>query len=152
MALTEEQIGLLVERLPHVTSLRDLARELGTRLDTVRFAAAPFLALMKAQGTHPQCGCGRDRFHPYGCVDARTKVPIGSNPFPGHRPEDRAFLLQRRELAVQMLADGARLVDVDQALGMNKCARAYLRFLTPEQTERRERAIAWRSQEGTNVG
>lgn len=144
-AVTPEKLALLVELLPTVGSFRDLCAILGMRLDTVRREAAPFLAIMKLNGTHPQCGCGRDRFHPYGCVDSHAKS-WPSDCLPGHTREQTAGLLARRSIAIDMLAAGSRLVDVDTSLGMSKGrAKNYLRFLTPDQLAARDRAVAERT-------
>lgn len=134
--------ALIVDLLPTVMSLRDLCAVTGLRLDTIRREVAPFLAIMKLQGTHPKCGCGRDRFHPYGCVDSRAKS-WPSDCLPGHTREQTVELLKRREQAIQMLTAGHRQVDVDRALGMSKGgAKNYLRFLTPEQRDHRAKGMA----------
>jgi hypothetical protein len=64
--VTPEVLAQMIDLLPTIGSLRDLCAITGLRLDTVRREVAPFLAIMKLTGTHPKCGCGRDRFHPYG--------------------------------------------------------------------------------------
>lgn len=142
--VTPEMLALMVGLLPTVGSLRDLCAITGLRLDTVRREVAPFLAVMKLQGTHPQCGCGRNRFHPYGCVDSRAKS-WPSDCLPGHTREQSVELLKRRERAIEMLVAGDRQVDIDAALGMSKGgAKNYLRFLTPAQMEQRERRMRQR--------
>ncbi|MCG7346603.1 hypothetical protein [Sphingomonas sp. ACRSK] len=134
-----EKLALMVELLPTIGSLRDLCAITGLRLDTVRRETAPFRAIMKLQGTHPQCGCGRDRFHPYGCADSRAKS-WPSDCVPGHTREQTPVVLARRQVAIQMLVAGDRFVDIDRALGTSKgVARKYLRHLTPEQAEQRTR-------------
>lgn len=143
--VTPEMLATMVDLLPTVGSLRDLCAITGLRLDTVRRELAPFLAIMKLQGTHPQCGCGRERFHPYGCVDSRAKS-WPSDCLPGHTREQTQVLLQRRAQAIEMLVAGERQVDIDDALGMSKGgAKNYLRFLTPEQLATRERNMAARN-------
>ncbi|MDP5279930.1 hypothetical protein Q9Q95_13425 [Sphingomonas sp. DG1-23] len=138
---TPELLAMIVELLPTVGSLRDLCALTGLRLDTVRRETAPFLAIMKLNGTHPKCGCGKDRFHPYGCADSYAKS-WPSDCLPGHTREETVVLLERRRIAIEMLVAGDRLVDVDCALGMSKGgAKNYLRFLTPEQHLERERRI-----------
>lgn len=137
--VTPELLATMVDLLPTVGSLRDLCAITGLRLDLVRREMAPFLAIMKLTGTHPQCGCGKDRFHPYGCVDSRAKS-WPSDCLPGHTREQTAALLERRQVAINMLVAGERQIDIDHALGMSKGgARNYLRFLTPEQLAQRER-------------
>lgn len=139
---TPEVLALIVELLPSVGSLRDLCAITDLRLDIIRRETAQFLAIMKLNGTHPKCGCGRDRFHPYGCVDSRAKS-WPADCLPGHTREETVVLLERRRIAIEMLVAGERLVDVDCALGMSKGgARNYLRFLTPEQQLERERRIS----------
>ena len=138
--VTPELLAIMVDLLPTIGSLRDLCAVTGLRLDTVRRTVAPFLAIMKLTGTHPQCGCGRDRFHPYGCRDSYAKAP--KNPVPGYKPEDHRRVLDRRALAVSMLMAGDRLMDIDSVMGMTKGgARSYARFLTPEQRAARERRL-----------
>lgn len=150
--VTPEKLAMIVELLPTVLSLRDLAAMLDLTLDAVRREAAPFLALMKVNGTHPKCGCGRDRFHPYGCVDSYAKA-IHQNAVPGHRRMDHARVLERRAKVVEMLVDGERFIDIDKAVGFkNKTARGYLRFLTPEQRARREAIIPPRKISQSNRG
>ncbi len=139
--ITPEVLATMIDLLPTIGSLRDLCAVTGLRLDTVRRTVAPFLAIMKLTGTHPQCGCGRDRFHPYGCSDSYTKAQ--QNPVPGHKVEDHDRILARRRQAIAMLVAGNRFVDIDDAMAMSKGgARGYLRFLTPEQERARKHAQA----------
>lgn len=143
-AVSPETLAMMVELLPEIGSLRDLCAVTGLRLDTVRRETAPFLAIMKLQGTHPKCGCGKDRFHPYGCVDSYAKA--SQNPVPGHRVEDHPAILARRALIIDMLVAGERFVDIDKCVGFNsKSARSYLRFLTPQQLRQREQAVQRRT-------
>lgn len=149
MSCSPEQLAQMIELLPTVGSLRDLCAITGLRLETVRRETAPFLAIMKLNGTHPQCGCGKDRFHPYGCADSYAKG-WPADCLPGHTREETAVLLHRRKLAIEMLVTGARLCDVDQALGMSKGgAKNYLRFLTPAQLRAREQNVAQRVNRST---
>jgi len=142
--VTPEVLAQIVELLPTVGSLRDLCAITGLRLDTIRRETAPLLAIMKLQGTHPQCGCGRDRFHPYGCTDSYPKGQRDDQ-LPGHTLVESAVLLERRKVAIDMLVAGERQIDIDAALGMSKGgAKNYLRFLTPEQLATRERRMAER--------
>ena len=144
--LTPEKLALMVELLPTATSLRDICAIIGVRLEVVRLAAAPFLAIMKLNGTHPQCGCGRDRFHPYGCADSYAKS-WPSDCLPGHTREASVAMLERRRVALQMLVEGERFCDVDSALGMSKGgAKNYLRFFTPEQMAQREENVRERKE------
>ena len=141
-ACTPELRAMIADLLPTVGSLRDLCALTGLRLDTIRRETTPLLAIMKLNGTHPKCGCGRDRFHPYGCADSYAKG-WPSDCLPGHTREESAALLQRRAVAVAMLASGARFCDVDAALGMSKGgAKNYLRFLSAEQLAERHRNVA----------
>ncbi|EPR14218.1 hypothetical protein M527_29355 [Sphingobium indicum IP26] len=139
--ITPEVAAQIVELLPSVMSLRDLRAITGLRLDTIRRVAAPFLAIMKLQGTHPKCGCGRDRFHPYGCVDSYVKGHR-HNRVPGQSYASSPAVLERRQRVIALLVEGHRFVDINTTMGFkNKDARRYLRFLTPEQLEARARAI-----------
>lgn len=143
--MTPEKLAQLVELLATAGSLREICGVLGVRLEVVRREAAPFLALMKLTGTHPQCGCGKDRFHPYGCVDSRAKS-WPDDCLPGHTREQTVALLERRALAISMLVAGDRYCDIDRCLGMGKGgAKNYIRFLTPEQVAERERLIEERT-------
>jgi len=140
-----ETLALIVELLPTIGSLRELCAVTGLRLDTIRRETAPFLAIMKLQGTHPQCGCGKDRFHPYGCADSYAKS-WPSDCLPGQTREQSAVLLERRRLAIEMLVAGERLCDIDQCLGMSKGgAKNYVRFMSSEQLEARTAAVEKRN-------
>ena len=144
---TPELLALIVELLPTVGSLRDLCAITGLRLDMIRRETAPFLAIMKLNGTHPKCGCGRDRFHPYGCVDSYARANHSGHVNGQTVAASQAFLERRRRL-IEMLIAGDRFVDIDNALGLyRKSARKYLRFLTAEQLAERERRIAERNPE-----
>lgn len=140
--VTPELLAMMVDLLPTIGSLRDLCAVTGLSLDVVRRETAPFLAIMKLQGTHPQCGCGRDRFHPYGCADS-FKKGYPADCLPGHTREQTVLMLERRKVAIEMLVAGSRYVDIDRALGMSHGgARNYLRFLSPQQLAERERNAA----------
>ena len=146
---TPEVLAMMVDLLPTVGSLRDLCGITGLRLDTVRRETAPFLAIMKLNGTHPKCGCGRDRFHPYGCVDSVAKAR--PNPMPGHSPDQHGELLERRRKVIDALIDGERFCKIDRRVGTHGTARKYLRFLSPEQLAaraarlgERELATGWK--------
>lgn len=145
MALSEEQISYMIERLPTVASLRELARELGMQGPTLRPHAQPYIAILQAQGALPPCGCGKPRFHPYGCVMSANALEGGLGSLP---PERREALLHRRALFVSMLVDGARLYEIDAVMGTRKgTARHYTRHLTPEQRQRREEALRARQED-----
>lgn len=136
-AITPEKLALLVDLLPSALSLRDLAAMLGVRLDAVRREAAPILAIMKLTGTHPKCGCGRDRFHPYGCTDSYAKGERADG-MPGHTFVEAADLVRRRNLAIDMIKAGVRWVEIDEAFSLAKgSARKFLRFMTVEDREAR---------------
>jgi len=134
-----ERLALLIELLPTAQSFRDICGILGMRLDVVRRESAPFLAIMKLNGTHPKCGCGKDRFHPYGCADSYRKG-WPSDCLPGHTRAESVVLLQKRQLVIADLVKGLRYCDIDRQFGMSKGgAKAYLRFLTSDQLAERER-------------
>lgn len=136
--VTPELLALMIELLPTIGSLRDLCAVTGLRLETVRREMAPFLAIMKLTGTHPQCGCGKDRFHQFGCIESRAKN-VPTDCLPGHTRDQTKRLLQQRQVAIDMIVAGARFADIDAALGMTKGgAKNYLRFLTDEQRRQRE--------------
>jgi hypothetical protein len=136
--LPPDKLEMLVELLPVAESFRDIALLLDLRPDRVRVEAAPFLLLMKLAGTHPKCGCGRDRYHQYGCADAYDKGKRADG-MPGHSPERAATLLQRRAAALEMIKAGVRWCDINEALGTSRChAEKYVRYLTPEEREARK--------------
>ncbi|MDB5688461.1 MAG: hypothetical protein JWL91_337 [Sphingomonas bacterium] len=135
--VSPEQLALVVELLATAGSFRDIAAMTGLRLDAVRAAAAPFLAIMKLTGTHPQCGCGRDRFHPYGCVDSYVKSGRNGE-MPGRTVTEAEELTGIRLRAIEMIKAGDRWKHIDAAIGRSKgCARKYLRFMTAEDVAAR---------------
>lgn len=139
--VTPEILALIVELLPTIGSLRDLCAVTGLRLDTIRRETAPFLAIMKLQGTHPQCGCGKDRFHPYGCADSYKKS-WPEDCIPGRTRAESAVLYERRRVIIEMLAAGDRFCDIDARFGLSKgSAKSNLRFMSPEQREGRGLAV-----------
>lgn len=144
MALNEEQIAHIIERLPAVSSLRELAREMEVDPSTLRTYAQPYRAILEAQGALPPCACGKPRFHPFGCAMHTTALDGGLAAMP---PERRAELLHRRSLFVSMLEGGARFFEIDAAMGATKgTARSYTRHLTPEQQQRRAAALRARGE------
>lgn len=141
---TPELLATIVELLPTVGSLRDLCALTGVRLDTMRKETAPFLAIMKLNGTHPKCGCGKDRFHPYGCADSYAKG-WPADCLPGHTKSETAVMLERRRIVIDKLVAGERFCDIDRDLGMWKgAAKKLLRFLDAEQLAERSRQQAAR--------
>lgn len=141
MPFTPEQIELMIERLPRVISLRELAREIGAPFRTVQEHLEPYVAILRAQNALPPCPCGKERFHPYGC--SYRSRPQEKGTLHHYPPERRAEMAQRRALFVSLLESGMRLFEVDEAMGAGKgAAKWYLRHLTPEQLAARERAMA----------
>ncbi len=137
--VTPEMLAVMVEHLPTVGSLRDLAAITGARLDAVRRVVAPFLAAMKANGTHPQCGCGKDRFHPYGCVDGERKARY-STPIRGMSVEEALAAVAKRGPIIDAIMTGDPYSAIEQRLNLpQKSARKYLIHLTPEQLAQRKR-------------
>jgi hypothetical protein len=135
---TPEKLALLVELLPTALSFRDLAAMLGLHLDAVRREVAPILAIMKLNGTHPKCGCGRDRFHPYGCSAGFAKGQR-AHCMPGHTAAQAAELRDRRELVIAMIKAGVRWFEIDAAFGLaNGGARKHLRFMCDADREARK--------------
>lgn len=149
MALSDDQITQMVDLLPKVTSLRDLARQMGVGTDTARKYAAPYVAILKAQNALPPCACGRERFHRYGC-GVWIAGALGHN-LKCIPPERREAMMHRRQLFLSMLEAGERFMEVDAAMGATKgSARSFARHLSPEQRQRREDAI--RARQETNHG
>lgn len=141
-----ETLALMLEQLPTVGSLRDLAALTGVRLDVVRREVAPFLAIMKLNGTHPKCGCGKDRFHPYGCVDSVTKASY-STPVRGRSLVEGLVMLARREPILEAIMTGDPYSVIEQRLNLpHKSARKYLIHLTPEQRAQRKQLEQERAQ------
>ena len=138
--VTPELVALIVDLLPTAGSLRGIGAITGLSFDQIRRESAPFLAIMKLAGTHPQCGCGKDRFHPYGCVDSQAK---GARTVAERAPTAaEQKWSDRREAFVEMLVAGHRFVDIDKALGAFKASRKFLRFLSEDQIAQREREYA----------
>ncbi len=134
-----EMVALMLEHLPTVGSLRDLSAMTGTRLDAVRQAVAPFLATMKLNGTHPKCGCGKDRFHPYGGVDSVRKASY-STPVRGMSMADALVALAKRGPIIDAIMTGDPYSAIEQRLNLpHKSAQKYLVHLTPEQLAQRKR-------------
>lgn len=137
--LPPERLETLVSLLPDVKSLRDLANVMGLNIEHARHAAAPFLAIMKVQGTHPKCSCGKDRFHPYGCIDGYAKSPNG---MPGVAPDQYDRVRGIRQATIEMLIAGHRFCDIDATMGRSiGVSRRMMRFLTPDQRAARDAAI-----------
>jgi hypothetical protein len=142
--IAPETLALVVDLLPTALSLRDIGAITGLRLDVVRRQAAPFLAIMKLQGTHPKCACGKDRFHPYGCINTYSKADR-TLPVPGCRPAEAAIFAARRAAVIEMILTGATYPAIDAAFGMGRgSAKSHKRFMTPEQYRLRKEAEAKR--------
>lgn len=143
--ITPEQTAMLVELLSSANSLREIALVLGLSTATIRREAAPFLAIMELQGTHPMCSCGRKKFHMHGCSASNRRASDtyrAAGRIGGVRLCDTAAALERRAMIVGLLADGARYVDVGAAIGIHqKTVKKYLRYMTPEQIAQREAAM-----------
>lgn len=123
--MTPEQIQLMVGLLPNAESLRDISAALGVPQQTLRVAAQPFVALLRLQGALSPCGCGRERFHPYGCASMAKKA---------RPPELAPELLERRAAVIDAIMSGDTFARIEKRLGMGqKSARRYVRYLTPEQ-------------------
>lgn len=137
--LPPETLALMLEQLPTVGSLRDLAAITGVRLDVVRREVAPFLATMKLNGTHPKCGCGKNRFHPYGCVDSVRKASY-STPVRGMSMADALVALAKRGPIIDAIMTGEPYSAIELRLNLpHKSARKYLVHLTPGQLAQRKR-------------
>jgi hypothetical protein len=127
--MTPEQIQMMVDLLPVAQSLRDISRIMDVPQQTLRTAAQPFVAILRMQGALAPCGCGKERFHPYGCAIATAKAPA-----PGVSADRLPEVLQRRAIILAEIMTGDRFKDIEQRLGMApKSVRKFLRHLTPEQ-------------------
>ncbi|MFY9350511.1 MAG: hypothetical protein WBL20_19240 [Sphingobium sp.] len=128
-AITDAQRQTIIDLLPVATSLRQIARAMDLDNATVRTAAKPFLAIMRATGTMPTCVCGKERFHPRLC--SATSARNG-----GHNSKDQA---DRRSKVVTAIMGGDTFNNIAKRFGIQRAAaRAYLRYLTPAQRERRK--------------
>src|SRR3546814_9756062 len=96
--MTPEQTARMVELLPTIESMRELADVLGVSRGCIHRAAAPFLAIMKLNGTHPKCECGQDRFHRFGCeYTYNLSRKSRGDRIPGRTAIQSAVLLARRQ-------------------------------------------------------
>src|SRR3546814_14065874 len=122
--MTPEQTARMVELLPTIESMRELADVLGVSRGCIHRAAAPFLAIMKLNGTHPKCECGQDRFHRFGCeytYNLSRKSP--GDRLPGRPAIQTAVLLAHPQEHLNALVRGDRFLDTVRRLGLTKAAR-----------------------------
>lgn len=139
MTMTPEQIQMMIDLMPTAQSLRDIAAIIGVKQQTLRYVATPFVALLRMQGALPPCECGKERFHPYGCSAVAAKSVFASGVF-GQSPERAAAHREKREAVVEAIMTGATYSEIERRLGMKpKTARAFARYLTPEQRARRKK-------------
>jgi hypothetical protein len=118
--VTPEVEAAIADLLPVTTSLRSIAAKLGINYCTMRPYAGPLIALMRAAGTLPSCGCGKERFHKYPCIISRQICP------------------ERRDAIVSEITTGELYRDIGVKFGIGRLsARNYLRYLTPAQRRRR---------------
>lgn len=134
--ITPELLEQMVALIPEAASLREIGRLTGAAERTVRQTLSPFLAIMKLNGTHPKCGCGRDRFHPGGCAAMYHKH--SESYIPGVTADKHAAVLARRERIVRMLTDGDAFSDIALVEGIAATGPAkYMRHMTDEQRAQR---------------
>ncbi len=137
-SLTPEQVQTMVDLLPSVQSLRDLAALMGLPQKTLQDAAKPFIAILRMQGALPPCPCGRPRFHPYGCSAVSAKT-FGGGRIPGVATGNLVSVLVKRAEIIDAIMTGEPYADLERRLGMPlKAIRYYLKHLTPEQRARRK--------------
>ncbi|ALJ14095.1 hypothetical protein [Sphingopyxis macrogoltabida] len=130
-----ELLAMMVELLPTVDSYRDLSAMTGVGHQQTRSAMAPFVAIMKLQGTLPPCVCGKERFHKWGCVRTRTKALQARADTRTASPEE----IEKRRVMVEAIMTGLAYSEIEKMFGMApKTARKYLGYLTPEQREQRK--------------
>lgn len=136
--MTPEKLAMMVELLPEVDSLRDLASILGVGLQTIRKASAPFIAIMKLRGELKPCACGKDKFHPYGCV-GNYRATLGAP------RQDRSFAA-KRDRVIELAATGMLYREIAEAVGLSKATvtRHCRNFMTSEQRATRAAAVAVR--------
>lgn len=134
--MSPEKLSMVVDLLPHVKSIREIARIIGMSDKAVGNAARPFIALMEMNGTIPRCLCGKPRFHPYGC-EQNTPVPID-----GER-------LQRREAILEDILQGESYRTIATRHGIHRrTVGHYLARLSPEQQAARRALNAERANRG----
>lgn len=137
--MTPVQIQTMIDLMPHAESLRDIAAIMGVPQQTLRQVAQPFVAIMRMQGALPPCGCGRERFHPYGCSAAAKRATYISA-VPGVSADLATVALLRREMVIEAIMTGETFADIEQRLGlMPKTARKFVKYLTPEQRALRKK-------------
>lgn len=135
--ITDAQRQMILDLLPVVASLRQIAAALDLDPVTARNAARPFVALMRATGTLGTCACGRERFHPYGC---RAQ--------PG-RPS--VFSPARRDALVAAIMTGDGYHDIARKMRVGRqTLRRVLATMTPDQRARRKALEMARRGSGTN--
>jgi hypothetical protein len=136
--VTPAQIEEIGRRLATATSYGQIADALDLDRQTVRLRARPFIEAMRAAGTLPLCSCGQERFHRYFC--SRTiERPVG----PRKATEEQ---LARRKLMVTQIMTGKPFAQLAEQLNSSKrSVMRYLRYLTPEQLQRRRLMESTRS-------
>lgn len=127
--VTDEQAQMVLDLLPVVSSFRQLALATGLNKTKVGYIAAPYLAIMRATGAIGYCECGRERFHPRVCSRTLSR---------GGRVITPKLLAHRAEMVAAIMS-GEQYLSIARRYGVDKATvRAYLRYLTPAQRERRK--------------
>lgn len=127
--LTPEQIEEIGQRLNTATSVRQIAREMGIPHQTVAWRAKPLIEAMREAGTLGDCECGRERFHPRLCRRTANREP----------PELPPEQIERRTGIVAAIMRGESFSQIGERVGIDcRTAASYVRWLTPDQRERRK--------------
>lgn len=127
--LTPEQIEEIGQRLPTASSLREISRDMGLALHTVQRRAQPHIDAMREAGTLGNCECGQPRFHPRICSKNANTEP----------PEPTPEQIERRASIVAAIMRGDPFSQIGERVGITgRTAASYVRWLTPEQRERRK--------------
>lgn len=136
---TPQLLAKMIELLPAVGSLRELAKLLDLNDATVRKHASPLIAIMRAQRALPNCACGQERFHRYCCAATAKKPDWEEGVIVGKTRMESAIYAARRELIIAEILTGAPYSHIERKLGLRpKVARWVLRSMTPEQRQLRK--------------
>jgi len=139
--MTPDQIQTMIDLMPHAQSLRDIAAIMGLPQKTLSQVAQPFIAILRMQGALPPCGCGKERFHQYGCAITAAKAV-----YTGIPRREAPDIVARRQQILDAILTGDTFQEIERRFGMaDRTARKYLRFLTQPQRELR---LAMQEQRG----
>jgi hypothetical protein len=145
--LSPEKQAKMIELLPAVDSLREIALRLGIDRRFAREEAQPLIAILKLQGALPACPCGRERFHPGGCR-MRTEKTRARGQVPGQTQLQFMVTQASREAVIAELMTGDSYADMRERIGATKhTIRAAMLQMTPAQMMRRRVLEAVRAAE-----